>query len=91
MKPGSTFTTVAGLVRVVSVRTVRPERITLADALRAGLPDADAVRKRLAGEENLTTYRVELEWAGEDPRIALREDADLTERTSPPWTHASPD
>lgn len=79
VKPGSEFKTVAGVVRVVSVRAVRPERITLADARRAGHPDADAVRKRLAGDETWTTYRIELEWAGEDPRVALRESADLTD------------
>lgn len=78
-KPGSEFKTVAGVIRVVAVRPVRPERITKADALRAGHPDADAVRKRLAGEEGWTTYRIELEYAGADPRVALRESADLTD------------
>lgn len=78
VKPGSEFKTVAGVVRVVAVRAVRPEKITRADALRAGHPDADSVRKRLAGEEAWTTYRIELEYAGEDPRIALRESADLS-------------
>ena len=37
------------------------------------------VRKRLQGEDEWPTYRVRLAWAGEDPRIALREDADLTD------------
>lgn len=78
VKPGSTFKTVAGVVRVVSVRSVRPEKISKADAVRAGHPDADSVRKRLAGEEDWTTFRIELAWAGEDPRIALRESAELT-------------
>lgn len=78
VKEGSTFKTVAGVVRVVSVRPVRPERITKADAVRAGHLDADSVRKRLAGEPAWTTYRIELEYAGEDPRIALRASADLT-------------
>ena len=79
VKPGSEFKTVAGVVRVVSVRAVRPERITRADAVRAGHPDPDAVRKRLAGDEGWTTYRIELEYAGPDPRWALRESADLTD------------
>ena len=73
VKPGAEFKTVAGVIRVVSVRAVRPERITQADAVRAGHPDADAVRKRLAGDETWTTYRIELEYAGPDPRWALRE------------------
>lgn len=78
VKPGSEFKTIAGVIRVVAVRTVRPEKITKADALRAGHPDADSVRKRLAGDEGWTTYRIELEYAGEDPRVALRQSADLT-------------
>lgn len=79
VKPGSTFKTIAGVVRVVSVRAVRPEKISRADAVRAGHPDADSVRKRLAGEDDWTTYRIELEYAGEDPRVALRASADLTD------------
>lgn len=78
VKPGSEFKTVAGVVRVVSVRAVRPEKITKVDAVRAGHPDADSVRKRLAGEDDWTTYRIELEYAGADPRVALRESAELS-------------
>ena len=78
VKPGSEFKTISGVIRVVAVRAVKPEKITRADALRAGHPDADSVRKRLAGDEGWTTYRIELEYAGEDPRVALRQSADLT-------------
>jgi hypothetical protein len=78
VKPGSEFKTIAGVIRVVAVRTVRPEKITKADAVRAGHADADSVRKRLAGDEDWTTYRIELVYAGADPRVALRESADLT-------------
>lgn len=78
VKPGSEFRTVAGVIRVVAVRAVRPEKITRADAVRAGHPDAESVRKRLAGEEDWTTYRIELEYAGADPRVALREAAELS-------------
>jgi hypothetical protein len=79
VKPGSEFKTVAGVIRVVSVRVVRPEKITKVDATRAGHPDPDSVRKRLAGEDDWTTYRIELEYAGADPRVALRTSADLTD------------
>ena len=78
VKVGSEFKTVAGVVRVVSVRVVSPDKITKVDARRAGHPDPDAVRKRLAGDEDWTTYRIQLEYAGADPRVALRESADLT-------------
>lgn len=78
VRPGSEFKTIAGVIRVVSVRAVKPDKISRADAVRAGHPDAESVRKRLAGDDEWTTYRIELEWAGEDPRVALRQAADLS-------------
>jgi hypothetical protein len=79
VRPGHVFTTVAGLVRVEEVTVVDPDAITDADAVRAGHPDAARLRARLAPDASLPTYRVLLAWAGEDPRIALREDADLSD------------
>ncbi|MET3962197.1 hypothetical protein ABIE44_002131 [Marmoricola sp. OAE513] len=79
VKPGHSFKTSAGVIRVVAVRAIRPEKITRIDAARAGHPDPDAVRRRLAGDETWTTYRIELEYAGPDPRIALRENAELSD------------
>jgi len=79
VKPGATFRTPAGVIRVDAVSVVDPAAISDDDARRAGHGDAGAVLKRLAGEESWPTYRVELSWAGEDPRVALREDADLTD------------
>jgi hypothetical protein len=78
VKPGATFRTSAGVIRVDAVAVVDPDAITDADAALAGHRDGDAVRRALAGEPVWPTYRVELSWAGADPRIALREDADLS-------------
>lgn len=79
VRTGSEFRTVAGVVRVDAVSVVDPEAITDAEAVAAGHPDADRLRARLAPDTSLTTYRVVLSWAGADPRIALREDAALSE------------
>ncbi|HET6937712.1 MAG TPA: hypothetical protein VFI19_03870 [Nocardioides sp.] len=73
---GQVFTTAAGMVRVDAVTVVATEEITEEDARLAGWPDAERLRRRLATEGD--TYRVELSYAGPDPRIALRESADLT-------------
>jgi hypothetical protein len=78
VEPGRRFTTAAGMVRVESVEVVDPDAITDEEARQAGWPDAARLRKRLNPDESLPTYRVRLTWDGEDPRIALREDADLT-------------
>jgi hypothetical protein len=77
VRPGATFRSSAGVIRVGAVTIIDPDAITDADAVLAGHPDATAVRRRLAGDPAWPTYRVELSWAGEDPRIALREDDEL--------------
>jgi len=75
--PGRQFVTVAGMVRVEAVDEVDPDAITDEEARRAGWADADRLRRALAPEG--TTYRIRLAFAGPDPRIALRESADLSE------------
>jgi hypothetical protein len=79
VEPGRRFTTAAGMVRVESVEVVDPDAITDEEARQAGWPDAARLRTRLNPDESLPTYKVRLAWDGEDPRIALREDADLTD------------
>ena len=79
VEPGRRFTTAAGMVRVESVEVVDADAITDEEAQQAGWPDAARLRKRLDPDESLPTYRVRLVWDGEDPRIALREDAALTD------------
>jgi hypothetical protein len=79
VEPGRRFTTAAGMVRVTAVEVVDPDAITDEEAQRAGWPDAARLRKRLNPDESLPTYRVGLVWDGEDPRIALREDTELTD------------
>ena len=79
VRPGRTFRTAAGVVRVEQVDVVDPEAITDEEARAAGHPDADRLRKRLRDDLSLATYRVVLSHAGPDPRVALREDADLSD------------
>lgn len=79
VKPGGQFRTSAGVVRVDAVTVVDPAGITDDEAVLAGHRDGDALRRALKGEAEWPTYRVELSWVGEDPRIALREDDGLTD------------
>jgi hypothetical protein len=79
VRPGATFRTVAGVVRVDAVEVVDAAAITDADAVAAGWPDAARLRRRLDKVEEGDTYRVTLSWAGPDPRVALRESAELTD------------
>ncbi|MDT9592002.1 hypothetical protein RDV89_02920 [Nocardioides zeae] len=84
VKVGSQFRTVAGVVRVTSVDVVDEEAVDQADAEAAGFADPDALRRRLRpveppaeGQPDQRVFRVGLAWAGEDPRLALRDDDDL--------------
>jgi hypothetical protein len=79
VKVGSTFRTAAGVIRVESVDAVDPDAITDDDARAAGVARADTVRRRLRDDASLTTYRVRLSWAGPDPRVELRSDAELSD------------
>ena len=79
VRVGAEFRTVSGVVRVEEVDAVDPDTITDEDARQAGWPDATRLRKQLDKVEQPTTYRVRLSWAGPDPRVALRESADLTD------------
>jgi hypothetical protein len=76
VKAGGTLRSRAGVLEIESVDAIDPERITDADARRAGHPDRESVLASLRPEGTL--YRVEFRLAGPDPRIALRERADLT-------------
>ena len=68
-----------GYLKVDDVRIVDESKLTKADARRAGFESLEALRAELAKAGGGDTYRVMLHWDGEDERIALRSDADLTE------------
>jgi hypothetical protein len=79
VKVGSEFRTVAGVVRVTSVSVVDAVLISSSEALAAGWESADRLRRQLDKVETGETYRVGLEYAGPDPRVALRESAELSD------------
>lgn len=77
VKVGSVFLTTVGLIGVVSVDEVDPSTLTAADAVSAGAKSVAALNKSMAAREG-STYRIGLRYVGADPRIALREKAELT-------------
>jgi len=79
VRVGSAFRTVSGVVRVDEVAVVDPASITDDEAVAAGWPDADRLRRQLDKVLEGDTYRVTLSWAGPDPRVALRESAELSD------------
>ena len=81
-RPGSRFTTRAGVVEVPSVTEVPEVDVAELDdaaAARAGFATAAALRKWTSTKGSGTLYRIDLRLAGPDPRVALRAADDLTE------------
>ena len=70
---GTRMRTPVGLVEVTAVEPVDEAALTKDDARRAGAASLDALRRGLAAHPDRPVFRVALRWAGEDPRIALRQ------------------
>ncbi len=100
VKTGGQLKTRLGVLAIGSVKVVDPLRISAADARRAGYLSREALLAQLTREGEC--YRIEVSWAGADPRIALRQDTELDlpilleklarlDRASPrgPWTRAT--
>jgi hypothetical protein len=79
MRPGSTQRTVAGVVLVETVDEVDPATLTEDDARQAGVPSLAALLRLLDRRPGAAVYRMQVTLAGADPRVALREQAELPE------------
>jgi hypothetical protein len=79
MRPGSTQRTVAGVVEVTTLDVVDPARLTEGDAARAGTRSLAELLTLLDRRAGAHVYRMEVRPAGPDPRVALRERADLSD------------
>jgi hypothetical protein len=79
MRPGSTQRTVAGVVRIDTVEEVDPETLTEDDARRAGVPSLAQLRRLIDRRDGAHVYRMQVVLAGADPRVALREQGELSE------------
>lgn len=76
VRPGTKLRTAIGLVEVDGVTPVAGEQLTAEEARRAGATSLEALANgpRNAGEQ---LYRVDLHYAGADPRVAQSRDATL--------------
>ena len=77
VKTGGTLRTPAGMLEIIEVRRVDAGSITEPEAGRAGLDLADLLTFLNAKTEG-DVYMVRLGSVRPDPRVALREDADLS-------------
>ena len=79
MRPGSTQRTPVGVVRIDSVAEVDEDALTDDDARRAGVRSLAELHRLLSRRAGAAVYRVEVSLAGPDPRVALREQVELSE------------
>ncbi|WP_283137648.1 hypothetical protein [Rhizohabitans arisaemae] len=77
VRPGSRVRTSVGVVEIDTVERIGEDSVTAGEARRAGYPSLDELRRELAGFPDGDLYRIGLHLAGPDPRIALREQADV--------------
>ena len=77
VKAGGTLRTAAGMLRIERVTAVATDEITSDDARRAGI-GLEELRAFLLAKEKGEVYRVEVGGFVPDPRVALREDDQLS-------------
>ncbi len=78
VKTGGTLRTRMGLLDIVGVERIELVDITLSDARRAGFESVDEVVAALTSKSEGDFYRVRVQVGGIDPRIALREQAQMS-------------
>ena len=79
VKAGGFLQTAVGRLAIVSLHPVRVADVTVDDAKRAGFASRAALLTAFPRKRGSRLYRVEFVLAGPDPRIALRERAQLDE------------
>jgi len=79
LRVGTRIRTAIGLVEVTAVDRIAVKGISAEDARRAGAASRQELLAGLARRAERPVYRVGLRFAGPDPRIALREQADVSD------------
>jgi len=79
VKTGGTLRTSIGMLDILSVEQIELDQVTVDDAGRAGFDSVDAARTSLLEKPEGVFLRVRVRPGGADPRIELRQRADLTE------------
>lgn len=78
VRTGGSLRTAVGVLRIAEVAAVEDSDVSAADAAAAGYASRAALLKDL-GSRGGQLYRIAVEYAGADPRIALRRRDELSE------------
>lgn len=79
VKAGGRVRTASGVVRIGDITISDASRLTQDDAIAAGFPTLAALQKMLGPDDGSPVYRIELDGIEPDERVALRDDALLSE------------
>lgn len=79
VRPGGTLQSPAGLLAIDAVDVVGRHEVTEADARAAGATSAAEVLAGLPDDDGRILHRIRFRRLGDDPRVALRQDAELDE------------
>lgn len=79
LRVGTKMRTAIGLVEVTTVDEVAAEAISDTEVRRAGAGSRDELLALLARHPQRPVFRIGLRFAGPDPRVALREQGDLSQ------------
>lgn len=80
VRAGGTLLTAVGQLEIVSVDEVAMPRIADDDARRAGYSSREELLAELRVRDEGKVYRIQLGGLREDPRVALRQSASLSEK-----------
>ena len=78
VKAGNTLMTSVGVLKITSVEEIDYTTITDKDIQKAGLKNRAQLDKELSFKKDGTLYKILFRLQGEDPRLALREETDIT-------------
>ncbi len=79
VRQGSLIKTTVGQIKIVAIDSTEVEKITNKDAQAAGFGSLDELLALLETIENGTIYRIKVAYHSPDPRIALRNQTDITD------------
>ena len=78
VKSGGQLRTAVGMINIISIDQVSLGTLRADDAIRAGFDTKVTLVNELASRAEGEIYRIQVAPAGPDPRIALRENAELS-------------
>jgi hypothetical protein len=76
---GGTLRSPVGVLHIDELSVIEPDAVTVADCRAAGFDAPSDVLASLPADPDRQLYRVRFHLAGDDPRLALREQAELTD------------